>query len=80
MQSVGNRLHFIILILSTSLWIGCQGGAFNIGDVGTSENPLEKSGELIENEVWAGKILIAGDVIVPRRENADYPIRFCCRF
>ena len=65
MQSVGNRLHFIILILSTSLWIGCQGGAFNIGDVGTSENPLEKSGELIENEVWAGKILIAGDVIVP---------------
>ena len=36
-----------------------------MGEVGTSENPLEKSGELVENEVWAGKILIAGDVIVP---------------
>ncbi len=65
MKCVGNRLHFIVLILSVSLWIGCQGGAFNIGDVGTSENPLEKSGELTESEVWAGKILIAGDVIVP---------------
>ena len=65
MKVVGNRLHLTILILSVALWIGCQGGAFNIGDVGTSENPLEKSGELMENEVWAGKILIAGDVIVP---------------
>ena len=59
-----NSIYLIILLL-VSLWTGCQGGAFNIGDVGTSENPLEKSGELIENEVWAGKILIAGDVIVP---------------
>ena len=65
MKSIGNRLHFIISILSVFLWIGCQGGAFNIGDVGTSENPLEKSGELTESEVWAGRILIAGDVIVP---------------
>ncbi len=65
MKVVGNRLHFTILILSVALWTGCQGGAFNIGDFGTSENPLEKSGELTENEVWAGKILIAGDVIVP---------------
>lgn len=65
MKSVGDRLYFTILILSASLSIGCQGSAFNIGDVGTSENPLEKSGELPENEVWAGRILIAGDVIVP---------------
>ena len=65
MKSVDNMLRSIISILSVFLWIGCQGGAFNIGDVGTSENPLEKSGELTENEVWAGKILIAGDVIVP---------------
>ena len=65
MKFVGNRLRFTILILSVALWIGCQGSAFNVGDVGTSENPLEKSGELTENEVWAGKILIAGDVIVP---------------
>ena len=61
----GKRLHFIISILSAFLWVGCQGGAFNVGDIGTSESPLEKSGELMESEVWAGKILIAGDVIVP---------------
>ena len=65
MKLVGSKLHFIISILSGFLWFGCQGGAFNIGEVGTKENPLEKSGELMENEVWAGRILITGDVIVP---------------
>ena len=65
MQSVDNKFHLAILILSVFLYSGCQGGAFNMGEVGTSENPLEKSGELTESEVWAGKILIAGDVIVP---------------
>lgn len=65
MQLVGSRLHFIISILSLFVWIGCQGSAFNAGEVGTKENPLQKSGELTENEVWAGRILIAGDVIVP---------------
>ena len=55
----------LIVLLPVFLCIGCQGSAFNIGEVGTSENPLEKSGELPESEVWAGKILIAGDVIVP---------------
>ena len=45
--------------------IGCQGSAFNTGEVGTKENPLQKSGELTENEVWAGKIQVVGDVIVP---------------
>lgn len=65
MRSAGNRLYIIILALSLFLWLGCQGGALNIGDVGTSENPLRKSGELVENEVWAGKIQIVGDVIVP---------------
>lgn len=59
-----NWIYFIVW-LPAFLWIGCQGGAFNMGDVGTSENPLEKSGELMESEVWAGKILVAGDVIVP---------------
>lgn len=56
---------YLIVLLPTCLWIGCQGGAFNMGEVGTSENPLQKSGELTESEVWAGKVLIAGDVIVP---------------
>ena len=56
---------YLIILFPVFLWIGCQGGAFNMGDVGTSENPLKKSGELVESEVWAGKILIAGDVIVP---------------
>ena len=65
MKHVGNRLRFTILILSVILWTGCQGGAFNMGDVGTSENPLQKSGELVEDEVWAGKIQIVGNVIVP---------------
>ncbi len=65
MKLVDSRLRFIISILSGFLWFGCQGGGFNIGDVGTSENPLQKSGELIENEVWAGKIQIVGDIIVP---------------
>ena len=65
MQSAGSRLHFVILILSVFLSIGCQGGAFNIGEVGTSENPLQKSGELTESEVWAGRIQILGDVIIP---------------
>ena len=77
MKVVGNGLYFAILILSVALWTGCQGGAFNMGEVGTSENPLEKSGELVENEVWAGKILIAGDVIVPEGKNTDHPVRFC---
>lgn len=65
MKFLDGRPHFISLILSIVLWIGCQGSGFNIGDVGTSENPLQKSGELMENEVWAGKIQIVGDVIVP---------------
>ena len=65
MKFVGGRLRFIGLILSLFFWIGCQGGGFNVGEVGTSENPLQKLGELTENEVWAGRIIIAGDVIVP---------------
>ena len=65
MKFSGRRLHFIISILVVFLSIGCQGGAFNMGEVGTKEHPLKKSGELAENEVWAGRILIASDVIVP---------------
>ena len=65
MKFVGGRLRFIGLILSLFFWIGCRGGGFNVGEVGTSENPLQKLGELTENEVWAGRIIIAGDVIVP---------------
>ena len=57
--------HFILLTWFVTLCAGCQGGAFNMGEVGTSENPLKKSGELAENEVWGGRIQIVGDVIVP---------------
>ena len=82
----------ILFLLTVSLWMGCQAGTFNIGDVGTSENPLEKSGELVKSEVWAGKILITGDVIVPEGltltiragsivgfEPADPPYQFIVR-
>ncbi|MCZ6679264.1 MAG: right-handed parallel beta-helix repeat-containing protein [Candidatus Poribacteria bacterium] len=60
-----NNSLLIPLIFSVLAGIGCQAGTLNIGDVGTSENPLEKSGELAQSEIWAGKILITGDIIVP---------------
>ncbi len=65
MELEGTRLHFILSILCSFFWFGCQGSVFNVGEVGTSESPLKKSGELAESEVWAGKILIASDVVVP---------------
>ena len=65
MKFVDDIFHFTLPILFVVCWVGCQGSAFNIGEIGTSENPLKKSGELTENEVWSGRILIAGDVIVP---------------
>ena len=55
----------IVLLFSVSLWMGCQTSTLNIGDIGTSENPLEKSGVLTKSEVWSGKILMTGDVVVP---------------
>ena len=61
-----DRLLSIVLMVISYLWVSCQTSTLNIGDVGTSENPLEKSGELATSEVWAGKILINADVIVPK--------------
>ena len=65
MKFADNRFYSAILILFVVFSVGCQGSAFNSGEVGTRENPLEKSGELTENEVWGGRIKIVGDVIVP---------------
>ena len=56
-----NVIHLLSLLV---LWLGCQTTTLNIADVGTSANPLEKSGELVTDEVWAGKVLVSGDILV----------------
>jgi len=38
----------------------------NIGNVGTRENPLEKTGVLENSEIWSGVIRVTGDVTVPK--------------
>ena len=65
MKYSNDKLSFMASVIAVWLLIGCQGATLNIPDVGTSANPLEKSGELTKSEVWAGKILITGDVVVP---------------
>ena len=65
MKYLNDKLFSIALAFAVWLLMGCQGATLNIPDVGTSANPLEKSGELTKSEVWAGKILITGDVVVP---------------
>lgn len=59
------NVNVILLLPLLALWLGCQTTALNIADVGTSVNPLEKSGELATDEVWAGKVLVSGNVLVP---------------
>lgn len=65
MKYSNDKLFCIASVFAVWFLIGCQGSTLNITDVGTSANPLEKTGELTKSEVWAGKILITGDVIVP---------------
>ena len=65
MKYSNDKIIFVAPAFLAWLWIGCQGATLNIPDVGTSANPLEKTGELLKSEVWAGKILITGDVVVP---------------
>ena len=55
----------LLLLIPIVLCLGCQATTLNIADVGTSANPLEKWGELVKDEVWAGKVLVSGDVLVP---------------
>ena len=55
----------LLLLIPIVLCLGCQATTLNIADVGTSANPLDKSGELVTDEVWAGKVLVSGDVLVP---------------
>ena len=62
MTDQNHKWIYLILLLAMCLWIGCQGGGITIGE---RQEALEKSGELKKNEVWTGKILISGDVIVP---------------
>ena len=59
-----NNIVFLLIPLLV-LWLGCQTTTLNIANVGTSANPLEKSGELVTDEVWAGKVLVSGDLLVP---------------
>ena len=50
----------VALCCSTS---GCL--ATTSSKVGTRNKPLQKSGEIEKNEVWAGVVQITGDVVVP---------------
>lgn len=59
---LNNAVFLLIPLLA--LGLGCQTTTLNIADIGTSANPLVKSGELITDEVWAGKVLISGDVLI----------------
>ena len=61
-KTLNNAVFLFIPLLA--LWFGCQTTTLNIADIGTSANPLVKSGELITDEVWAGKVLISGDVLI----------------
>lgn len=61
------KYHCVASLLFLSalvIWLGCQATTLNIANVGTSANPLDKSGELVKDEVWAGKVLVSGDVLV----------------
>ena len=58
------NVNVILLLPLLVLWLGCQTTTLNIADVGTSASPLEKSGELVTDEVWAGKVLVSGDILV----------------
>lgn len=52
-------LFIIVLILT------CQGCAVNFNTDSSGLGILEKSGELMENEVWEGRIYVTGTVTVP---------------
>ena len=56
----------ISLLFLTFFYFGCQGGLFNLNTTSTSENIIEKSGELTENEVWDGRVYITDTVVVPQ--------------
>ena len=60
------NVNVILLLPLVVLWLGCQTTTLNIADVGTSASPLEKSGELVTDEVWAGKVLVSGDILVAK--------------
>ena len=55
----------ISLLFLTFFYFGCQGGLFNLNTTSTSENIIEKSGELTENEVWDGMVYVTDTVVVP---------------
>ncbi|MDE0299977.1 MAG: right-handed parallel beta-helix repeat-containing protein [Candidatus Poribacteria bacterium] len=58
-------VNVVLLLPLLALSLGCQTTTLNIADVGTSANPLDKSGELARDEVWAGKVLVSGNILVP---------------
>ena len=63
MNRIAVRLFFLGAWLI--LFIGCQEAMMNAGNIGTRENPLEKTGTLANSEIWSGVIRITGDVTVP---------------
>tara|TARA_B100000519_G_scaffold185520_1_gene180754 strand:+ start:165 stop:1160 length:996 start_codon:yes stop_codon:yes gene_type:complete len=57
------NLFFSFFLFLTWLSLSCSG--ITNSKVGTRSRPLYKSGALERNEVWAGVIQIAGDIVVP---------------
>lgn len=55
----------VLMFAYCSLWPACQPSTLKIIDSGTRMNPLNKMGELAKSEVWGGKVLVSGDVLVP---------------
>ena len=48
MKYSNGKLLSVAAAFLVLLWIGCQGATLNIPDVGTSENPLEKTGGVVQ--------------------------------
>ena len=68
---------FAIRLISVGIWlvlfIGCQEIVVNVGNVGTREKPLEKTGVLENSEIWSGVVRVTGNVTVP--EGSSLTIR-----
>lgn len=58
-------IKIILTFILTGFYLGCQSLARNLNTAGTGSDIVEKSGELIQDEVWDGRVYVTGTVIVP---------------
>ncbi len=66
LQTVPYSLLIPLICMLIGFYSGCQSETFNL-DVGSSSSEIvEKSGKLIENEIWDGRIYISDTVVVPK--------------